>query len=405
MPGFILKLTAILVVGLGALLYQAQLPRMISLALGLGQTSAPLSAYPYTCRRLHHERLKACEDMWLSEATRQLFLACSDPLARSAWAPSQGSLDVSGRSLNDAIIVIDVDDLPAGPDVTRLRVLSMPGFAGTNGDGLLNVAGFGATDDDEVDSIRLWIVNERPSLNLTNGEISEQSKYGANTTIELFRAGPRANHMEHLKTFSHEQIVSPNRIAPVGGRTDAFYFTNDHGTAAKVGWRHQLSPILGTGDVSFCDGDACRQVVPGQKFPNGLIRGRDGLIYVPSSLLGTIDVYQPQPGGDLVKLHTIETGYAIDNLSPDRDGQIFAAAITNAIKFFAAINDPYNKDTPTAGLRITKDANGGYKVTKVVEDGLGEVLPGSTTVVHDATTGRIFFSGVVSPYIAVCDRI
>ncbi|KAF7525450.1 hypothetical protein G7054_g11091 [Neopestalotiopsis clavispora] len=315
---------------------------------------------------------------------------------------SQGHFNMSGRSLSDAIVVIDVDDLPTDSHVVNLRVLSTPGFRGTNGDGLLNVVGFGATDDDKDGSIRLWIVNDRPSLDIAKGEFLDQARFGANATIELFRAGPNANQMKHLKTFSHEQIATPNRIAPVGGRTDAFYFTNDHGTS-KVGWQHQLSPLLGTGDVSFCDGDACRKVVAGLKFPNGLTRGHDGSIYVPSSLLGTINVYQPQPGGDLIKLHTVETGYAIDNLRPDRDGHIFAAGITNGLKFYAAVNDPYNKNVPTVGLKITQDADGRYKVTKIVEDGLGEVLPGSTTVVHDVATGRIFLSGTASPYIAVCD--
>lgn len=401
MSGLVLKFAAALAVGLSALLYQMRLPRMVSLGFGLGKTRDPLSAYPYTCRRLHHERLMACEDMWLSEATRQLFLACSEPLSRSAWAPSQGHFNVSGRYLNDAVVVINVDDLPNGPNVDA-RVLSTPGFTGTSGDGLLGLVGFGATDDADG-GIRLWVINDRPSLDLHTGEILDQAKVGANTTVELFRAGPGAKSMEHVRTFYHPHIASPNRIAPVGGKTDAFYFTNDHGTA-KVGLRHILSPLLGTGDVSFCDGVECRQVVPGQNFPNGLTKGHDGLLYVPSSLLGTIDVYQPQPGGDLTRLQTIETGYSLDNLRPDRDGHIFAAAITNAIKFFAAMSDPYNKTTPTAGLRVTKNAAGRYEVTKVVEDGLGEVLPGATTVLHDATTGRIFLSGVGSPYIAVCDR-
>jgi arylesterase / paraoxonase len=142
---------------------------------------------------------------------------------------------VSGRSLSDAIVVIDVDDLPTDSHVVSLRVLSTPGFRGTNGDGLLNVVGFGATDDDKDGSIRLWIVNDRPSLDIAKGEFLDQARFGANATIELFRAGPNANQMKHLKTFSHEQIATPNRIAPVGGRTDAFYFTNDHGTS-KVGW-------------------------------------------------------------------------------------------------------------------------------------------------------------------------
>lgn len=87
MAGFTLKVTTTLVVLLSALLYHVQFPRMVSLAFGLGRTAEPLSAFPYTCRRIHHERLMACEDMWLSEATRQLFLACSEPLARNDWMP------------------------------------------------------------------------------------------------------------------------------------------------------------------------------------------------------------------------------------------------------------------------------------------------------------------------------
>jgi hypothetical protein len=87
MAGIILKISASFVVLLSAILYQIQFPRMVSMGLGLGRDIEPLSAFPYTCRRIYHERLKACEDMWFSESTRQLFLACSDPLTRRAWLP------------------------------------------------------------------------------------------------------------------------------------------------------------------------------------------------------------------------------------------------------------------------------------------------------------------------------
>lgn len=157
--------------------------------------------------------------------------------------------------------------------------------------------------------------------------------------------------------------------------------------------RHALSPLLGTGDVSYCDETYCRPVASGLKYPNGLARGTDGLIYVPSSLLGVIDVYEPKPNGDLVKVHSIDAGYAVDNLAVDREGHIYAAAITDPIKFFSAARDPYNKHTPAGGLKIVRKADGQYEVSKAIEDGLGEVLPGATTVVHDAKNGRLFLSG------------
>lgn len=61
---------------------------LVKLGFGIGKVIQPISDFPYyQCRRLHDPRLQACEDLWLSEATRQLFLACSDPEARSRWGP------------------------------------------------------------------------------------------------------------------------------------------------------------------------------------------------------------------------------------------------------------------------------------------------------------------------------
>jgi arylesterase / paraoxonase len=147
-------------------------------------------------------------------------------------ANSMGHLNVSARNLDDAIVVLDIDQLTSGAEVNA-RVLSMPGFSDKNGDGHLHVAGI-TGEDDEDGGIRLWAVNSRPSVDPATGDLLDNKKIGANTTIELFRTGRAAEKLEHIKTFAHPQIVNPNRIAAVGGKTDAFYFTNDHGTA-KVG--------------------------------------------------------------------------------------------------------------------------------------------------------------------------
>ncbi|KAH9907552.1 hypothetical protein F4778DRAFT_769028 [Xylariomycetidae sp. FL2044] len=400
MASFILKVTTALVVLLSAVIYQVKLPRILMVSLGFGRTLEPLSSFPYSCRRIYHDHLKACEDMWLSESTRQLFLACSEPLARAKWMPNMGHLNVSGISADDAIVVIDIDDIKPGKAIAP-RVLKTPGFPGTNGDGRIHLVGFTGVDDADG-SIRLWIPNLKPSVDTATGALLDQHKFGANSTIELFRTGPRAEKLEHIRTFAHTQIGNPNRIAAVGGDSNSFYYTNDHGTA-KVGLRQNLSPLLASGDVSFCDGSECRKVVSGLTFPNGLTMGQDGLIYVPDSLLGTVDIFQPRPNGDLTKIQTLHTGYSLDNITPDREGNMLVAAIPDAIKFFAANSDPLNKDTPTSALKIVKTADGVYEVTKFLEDGLGEILPGSTSVLRDAETGRVFLSSVFAPYIAVCD--
>lgn len=139
-----------------------------------------------------------------------------------------GHFNVAGRSLTDAIVVLDVDSLAADKEV-KARILETPGFPGTNGDGLLHLVGFTGSDDEDG-TIRLWINNLKPSIDEITGEFLNQAKHGANATIELFRTGPQAQNIVHVRTFSHPQIANPNRVAAVGGTTDAFYFTNDHGT-------------------------------------------------------------------------------------------------------------------------------------------------------------------------------
>jgi len=42
-------------------------------------------------------------------------------------------------------------------------------------------------------------------------------------------------------------------------------------------------------------------------------------------------------------------------------------------------------------MKVTKGEEG-WKAEKVLEDGLGEILPVATTVIHDAKTGRLFLS-------------
>jgi len=173
---------------------------------------------------------------------------------------------------------------------------------------------------------------------------------------------------------------------------------------------------------------------------------------VPSSLLGRVYAYKPVLSGDdgngrrgdLQLVATIDAGFSLDNISPDARGDMYIAAFPKAVELIAAYPDPYGSSPATAAVRVRKgkkvsvdtttaSAGGdddarwkGFEVDKVLEDGAGgkaEILPGATTVVHDATTGRLFFSsefqhlplllmtntnsffrlGVISPFIGVCE--
>lgn len=134
---------------------------------------------------------------------------------------------------------------------------------------------------------------------------------------------------------------------------------------------------------------------PGHSYLNGLLHSlSDGHIYVPSAAQGGIQVFTPHANGSLALVHTIDLPYPVDNLSEDQNGDVWAAVFPHALGLFEHMKYPWGDSVPASAVfRISRTAGGGYSAMKVLEDRDGEVLPGSTTVVHDAATGRLFLSG------------
>lgn len=143
---------------------------------------------------------------------------------------------MSGRSEKDAIVVLDLDSDNFVP-----QVLKTPGFSGTSGDGLINVAGFTGIDNADG-SVDILITNMRPSVDEA-GKFLDQYVYGGNTTIERFTTGAGMSEMKHIKTYADRGIATPNRLAVMEDGT--FYVTNDHGPH-KIGWVSHHHRLYGT---------------------------------------------------------------------------------------------------------------------------------------------------------------
>lgn len=121
--------------------------------------------------------------------------------------------------------------------------------------------------------------------------------------------------------------------------------------------------------------------------------------------------------------------YPIDNISEDTNGDLYLATLPKLISGLAGFDDPLNAPTPPATVwkvtRLNREVADKYEysLSKVIEDRDGEVLPGTTTAIHDALTGRLFLSGkdmifarsydfwliilcpagVIAPFVTVCD--
>lgn len=187
------------------------------------------------------------------------------------------------------------------------------------------------------------------------------------------------------------------------------------GKLTKHSQRRELDPFIGGGTVGYCNDSTCNIGYGGLKLPNGLVYGRDGFIYVPSALDGIVQVFNLSENHLLVKVNEFKVPLPVDNLSVDKKGDIYAAGFPKVYLWTESSKDPFRVTPPSAVFRIRKsgqeiagennpqlETNTEYGVEKVMEDD-GSLLPGSTTVVHDAETGRIFLSGIMSPYIAICE--
>lgn len=198
--------------------------------------------------------------------------------------------------------------------------------------------------------------------------------------------------------------------------------------------RKELDNFIGGGNVAYCDGNGnCHAAFNGNeadeeapqtsvnepkyktllnqalklipktklKFPNGLTRGFDGLIYVPSTVDGQIRVFSINDDKTLRQIDTIYVGMPLDNVSPDANGDLYVPGFPSLLQVLKGFASPYDEVTPVSIWRIRKTVDAGpqgvrsvdYRVEKVIEDRDSEVLAGATTVRHDAKSGRLFIGG------------
>lgn len=156
--------------------------------------------------------------------------------------------------------------------------------------------------------------------------------------------------------------------------------------------RRQFDFFIGGGNIGYCDDHGCKIVASkGFTYPNGLVRGQDQRIYIPSSITGEIYIMQIEADHSLTKVKTLVLPQPIDNLSVDKKGYIFAATFPEAHKFLKSMQKPFEIFPSAAVWRIRRSGDN-YEIERILE-GDGSRLPGATVAVHDPRTGRIFMGG------------
>ncbi|KOS46032.1 hypothetical protein ACN38_g3027 [Penicillium nordicum] len=409
-------LIALVAIALG--LYKVYIHEAVALFFpGVGRIIQPLEDFPeYQCRRMRHPLLESCEDVWLDPSGRKLYAACANPLARVAWCPATKSYDIQKRAAGgggiDHITVLDVDE-PGADGLHGVRALKFRDSEGNIQE--LDMHGFDARVIDKGRRLRFWLINHRPPLNVSTGELLlDATKVGANSTVDVYDLElPHGAQLTHVKTIVSPAIISPNNLVVIDDGEDRgdFLFTNDHSTKVGPSRGSEIS-----GNIAYCRTDTgnCHFVATENcSSPNGITRDpSSGLIYVAQSARGNVTVYRLVDHEQLVQIDEISLSMAIDNLSMDTDGNIFAATIPDIQQIIRAFHDPYGTNSPSTVMMIRKRRNGKetslvkgeHEVIKVVEDKEARVLSTTTSAVYDPLSGQLFLGALSSPFMVVCNK-
>lgn len=389
---------AVLLIAVG---YAFRVHELILLIFPILRVVQPIEDFPYTCERVQHPLLEGCEDLWLDHDDRKLYAACASISVRTGWSPGGNMFNTSARDQADHIAVIDIDH-PGSDGLYGLRQLSI----GKEYQGDLDLLGFDAHRIG--DRLRFWLINHRPPVDPDTGGPLDAFKVGANSTIEIFDLVSGSETLEHVKTIVSDAIISPNGLA-VDEDGTGFAVTNDH--TSKIGHSRVLELFTGGGSVSYCQSETGQCHIArkeGCNFPNGITNIGQGQFVVSQTGKGTLIGYSMQEG-QMIETHEIELGLPLDNLAVDEERNIFIAGIPNARHLGQAMNAPYDFSSPSTafsvpGRTFQEGQQGESKIVKVLEDRDGTQLPTATVVVHDARTERLFFAGVLSPFIGICKK-
>lgn len=174
--------------------------------------------------------------------------------------------------------------------------------------------------------------------------------------------------------------------------------------------------LVGGGSIGFCDRNGCKIAKDtGLVYPNGIVRGHDGLIYTPSALTGEVQVFSLDEQRRLVEVGSFKVPIPVDNLSVNKQGHLLAAGFPQVYKLLEASKDPYHVNSPSGVYVLQRQERHGLTafarsewhnedvlVTKLMED-TGSTLSGFSIAVHDVETGRLFLGGPLTPFITICE--
>lgn len=199
----------------------------------------------------------------------------------------------------------------------------------------------------------------------------------------------KGNRLQHLKTITGPELISPNDLVMVG--PESFYFTNDHGYTSKWGLLAENYLAFKAASVGYYDGEKFQLVADKLSYPNGIqVDSSKNLLYVSSSRGFSVGVYSLESEGKISFVEDIPTGTGVDNIELDENGSLWIGCHPNLLTF-AAYASGKKSISPSEVVTINYSKESGATVQSVWSDP-GTLLSGASVAVP---FGKYLFIGNV----------
>lgn len=366
--------------------------RQAALALALaGLASCGLVAPADQSPEVDHWRGLSCaaiavppgpEDIAIDHATGMAYVASTDRRAVAGHRQAEGPVG--------HISVLDLTQpRPKAADVTPEKLRA----------GIFQPQGIGVWPGADR---RLFVVNRRPAF---DPETGRWDSCDLSSAIEVLAV--EDGRLRHIETIASQDLIRPNDVAPTSHET--FYVTNDHG--ARSCWQRNLRDLFGLnrGHVLYYDGSAFRAAAGDVPFANGIAYdGARDVLYVASSLDGTIERFRADAGGALDHRTSIGLGTAPDNLTVLPDGRVLLAAHPDRWRFLLHARRWLGAEgAPSQVIEIASPGDDDPRVVEVWRDDGGVISAASAAAVYhwqEESTLRLLMGGVFTDHVLLCDR-
>ncbi|MCE9648790.1 MAG: SMP-30/gluconolactonase/LRE family protein [Parvibaculum sp.] len=219
-------------------------------------------------------------------------------------------------------------------------------------------------------------------------------------TIEIFDIAADGM-LTHFKTVEDPLFISPNDVVAVG--PEAFYITNDHGTANKTMAMIDDLLLLRKSNIVYYDGKSARVAGDRLAFANGINVSADGKSLYATEFFGlALHIYTRDPAtGALSPRDYTPLGTGLDNIDVEEDGALLIAAHPKITSFIGHAGDP-KKLSPSQVIRVELSPSGDGGRAGTIYLNLGEQLSGSS--VAAGYRDMMLIGNVFDPKILACKQ-